>query len=107
MLKNWILNGYKGIVQHATGSGKTITGIYAVKHFFEKVGGTNVIIIVPSTILQDQWMNEILEHIPEADLYRIGGRIGSSSWKNNVKSNTSPSRLGKKTNCSWCSPIHL
>ena len=96
VLKNWILNGYKGIVQHATGSGKTITGIYAVKHFFEKVGGTNVIIIVPSTILQDQWMNEIFEHIPEADLYRIGGRIGSSSWKNNVKSNTSPSRLGKK-----------
>ena len=96
VLKNWILNDYKGIVQHATGSGKTITGIYAVKHFFEKVGGTNAIIIVPSTILQDQWMNEILEHIPEADLYRIGGRIGSSSWKNNVKSNTSPSRLGKK-----------
>lgn len=96
VLKNWILNDYKGIVQHATGSGKTITGIYAVKHFFEKVGGTNAIIIVPSTILQNQWMNEILEHIPEADLYRIGGRIGSSSWKNNVKSNTSPSRLGKK-----------
>lgn len=96
VLKNWILNDYKGIVQHATGSGKTITGIYAVKHFFEKVGGTNAIIIVPSTILQDQWMNEILEHVPDADLYRIGGRIGSSSWKNNVKSNTSPSRLGKK-----------
>ena len=96
VLKNWILNDYKGIVQHATGSGKTITGIYAVKHFFEKVGGTNAIIIVPSTILQDQWMNEILEHIPDADLYRIGGRIGSSSWKDNVKSNTSPSRLGKK-----------
>ena len=96
VLKNWILNEYKGIVQHATGSGKTITGIYAVKHFFEKVGGTNAIIIVPSTILQDQWMNEIYEHIPDVDLYRIGGRIGSSRWKDNVKSNTSPSRLGKK-----------
>lgn len=95
-IKNWIQNDYAGIVQHATGSGKTITGIYAVKHFFEKVGGTNAIIIVPSTILQDQWMIEILEHIPDAGLYRVGGRIGSSGWKDNVKSNTSPSRLGKK-----------
>ena len=86
----------KGLSSMQQGSGKTITGIYAVKHFFEKVGGTNAIIIVPSTILQDQWMNEILEHIPDADLYIIGGRIGSSSWKDNVKSNTSPSRLEKK-----------
>ena len=74
MLKNWILNDYRGM-SHATGSGKTITGIYAVKHFFEKVGGTNAIIIVPSTILQDQWMNEISEHIPDADLYRIGEEL--------------------------------
>ena len=41
-------------------------------------------------------MNEIYEHIPDVDLHRIGGRIGSSSWKDNVKSNTTPSRLGKK-----------
>ena len=95
-IKNWIKNDYSGIVEHATGSGKTITGIYAIKHFFDEVGGSNAIIIVPSTILQDQWMNEIYEHIPDVDLHRIGGRIGSSSWKDNVKSNTTPSRLGKK-----------
>ena len=96
VIENWIKNNYRGIVEHATGSGKTITGIYAIKHFFENTEGTNAIVIVPSVLLQDQWLRELNEHIKGVDIHRVGGKITSSGWKEHVTSYTSKSRSGKK-----------
>ena len=95
-IENWIKNDYRGIVEHATGSGKTITGIYAIKHFFEKIDGSNAIVIVPSVILQTQWLLEIREHLPDVDIHRVGGKIGANKWKKNVITYTSKARSGKK-----------
>ena len=95
-IKNWVKNNYGGIVEHATGSGKTITGIYAIKHFFEEVEGSNAIIIVPSIILQSQWLKEINEHLPNVDIHRVGGKIGRARWEKNVISYTSKARSGRK-----------
>lgn len=62
-LQSWKGNGYKGILKHATGSGKTITSIYALSKIFEAKHQKNqpltVIISVPYIELAKQWVNEL------------------------------------------------
>ena len=91
VLDDWVKKSFKGIVEHATGSGKTITGIFAIKEFFDR-GGTNVILIVPSNLLQDQWREEI-EDIFTSDvrINSVGGSVKGNKWKKRVKMYTSPS----------------
>ena len=36
VLNSWEQNNFNGIVEHATGSGKSWTGTFAIKRFFEK-----------------------------------------------------------------------
>ena len=57
VLENWRLNGKRGIVKHATGSGKTITAIIAIKESIDS--GGSVIVIVPSSLLFKQWKSEL------------------------------------------------
>ena len=59
-LNAWQKNNFKGILEHATGSGKTITAIYGITKIFEDFQrGTLVTIIgVPYQILADQWEEE-------------------------------------------------
>jgi superfamily II DNA or RNA helicase len=57
-LNAWANNDYQGILEHATGSGKTITAIYGLCRLAEdskKVG----IISVPYQSLADQWVEEL------------------------------------------------
>ena len=72
-LDKWKNNGYKGILKHATGSGKTITALAAIqKHL--SLGGSSII-IVPSIPLLNQWINELkrFECFNEFDKYYLGG----------------------------------
>lgn len=57
-LKNWKDNGFNGIFEHVTGSGKTITAIYGICKFAEHEK-TAVIISVPYISLADQWVDEL------------------------------------------------
>ena len=57
-LNAWVNNDYLGILEHATGSGKTITAIYGLCRLTEdskKIG----IISVPYQSLADQWVEEL------------------------------------------------
>ena len=61
-LTSWKEKGFKGIFEHATGSGKTLTAIYGITTLFlspRTTGNTVVIIGVPYTILADQWAEEL------------------------------------------------
>lgn len=61
-LTAWKDNNYKGIFEHATGSGKTLTAIYGIsKIFLDKGTKGNIvcIIAVPYTILAKQWAEEL------------------------------------------------
>jgi superfamily II DNA or RNA helicase len=90
VIRDWIVNSYKGIVEHATGSGKTVTGIFAIKHFFE-VGGTKAIIIVPSILLQDQWSNELHSILGNNIIItKVGGEIGKNVWQKRISGLTKP-----------------
>lgn len=72
--KAWWESGGKGIVKVVTGAGKTIFALSLVSDLFNSEayqdGGLRVIIVVPTTVLLDQWLVEIMDklHIPRKNI---------------------------------------
>ncbi len=60
-LNAWKSNGFRGILAHATGSGKTITSIYGAIKVFEATNKLFLIIAVPYQTLADQWCSILRE----------------------------------------------
>lgn len=58
-IRAWAENAYNGILELATGSGKTITALYAATRLLEKNRGMALIIAVPYQDLADQWCKEL------------------------------------------------
>ncbi len=62
-LRSWKANHFTGILEHATGSGKTITAIYALSKVFEAKNKQNqplvALITVPYIDLAKQWVKEL------------------------------------------------
>jgi len=56
--QNWLNNDCKGIFAMATGTGKTITALNCVLNESVKTGKYQAVILVPTTILVEQWMHE-------------------------------------------------
>lgn len=56
--QNWVANGHHGIFAMATGTGKTITALNCVLHEYAASQQYQVIILVPTTILVEQWEKE-------------------------------------------------
>ena len=69
-LAKWEEKGKVGILEHATGSGKTITALKAIADHMEK--GHDVIVLVPSEPLLYQWEEEIKKSIPGATVSLLG-----------------------------------
>ncbi len=55
-ITNWLAAGRRGILEHATGSGKTITALLAIKDAIRR--GETPIVLVPSVLLLAQWERE-------------------------------------------------
>ena len=72
--KAWWENNGKGIIKVVTGAGKTIFALSLISDLFNseayKDGGLRVIIIVPTTVLLDQWLIETMDklHIPRRNI---------------------------------------
>ena len=78
VLQSWRDNGHKGIIDHVTGAGKTITAISAIKEWIQD--GKSALVLVPSTLLQRQWLSEIRNEISIESL-PVGGELGPrSKW---------------------------
>ena len=78
-LENWNLNNYKGIFQHATGSGKTVTALKAINDHLKN--GCPALVLVPSKLLLDQWFIELRREINNLSILVAGS--GNTKWKNN------------------------
>ena len=76
-LNHWKDNNFRGILRHATGSGKTITALTAIKE--HSANGLPVVILVPSRLLLEQWKYEVESFIPNANILPVGS--GYSDWK--------------------------
>lgn len=66
-LKKWVANNGHGTLVCATGFGKTRIALNAIKWLQEKHPDINVIIVVPTTILQEQWMDNLREQKCKTD----------------------------------------
>jgi superfamily II DNA or RNA helicase len=76
-ISNWEEKGRRGILEHATGSGKTLTAILALdKHL--KGGGVGLV-LVPSRLLHKQWAAEIARVLP--DVVTLSAGAGHHRWR--------------------------
>lgn len=74
--RQWRANGHRGIFSHATGSGKSISGLYCAQQAITV--GLIPIILVPSRLLLEQWVthaNDILG----AKVIAVGA--GHDQWR--------------------------
>lgn len=60
-IKSWFENKCQGLLEMATGTGKTITALSAVSKLYEITKRLGVIIVCPYTHLVDQWTEELKE----------------------------------------------
>lgn len=92
---NWEGAGRRGVFEHATGSGKTLTALAAVDRHLTQ--GLPAIILVPSDLLLKQWSEEIEREIDDVSVLLVGG--GKTNWKKpgRVEAFTSPGTdLGRR-----------
>ena len=78
-LKAWEANGRRGILEHATGSGKTFTALCAIRDALDK--HEPVVVLVPSTDLLRQWKIELSENIRGLDIDFLLCGDGNNYWK--------------------------
>jgi len=82
-LEIWKENGKKGILEHATGSGKTITSLIAIKDQMGQNG--NAIVLVPSQPLLEQWDEEFEKHLPGVTKSLLGSGNTNYSILNEMR----------------------
>jgi superfamily II DNA or RNA helicase len=91
-LERWKGNGFRGILQHATGSGKTITALTAIKEHSDL--GLPVVVLVPSRLLLEQWKQEIANFIPDASILPVGS--GYIKWRKLLRTWTKSEQIEDK-----------
>jgi superfamily II DNA or RNA helicase len=93
VLEDWEKNNFYGIIKHATGSGKTFTGINGIKKWLEK---NNVaIVLAPSILLLEQWLLEVENELPEVNLVKAGGGEAKENWSQTLRFLTSTNNKTK------------
>ncbi|MBK9364271.1 MAG: DEAD/DEAH box helicase family protein [Rubrivivax sp.] len=85
----WERVGRRGILEHATGSGKTFTALTAIKRHVSQ--GQPALILVPSQLLLEQWAAEVRGEMPDVVLLLAGA--GHDSWKTTGRLHAMSGRL--------------
>ena len=96
-LEKWLENGRKGILEHATGSGKTFTALCAIKNCLDN--GFVPLVLVPSKELLYQWDKEMKKEFSDSvDLKTLLCGDGNNAWKQNdlLSIYSTPSNSRKK-----------
>src|SRR5699024_5125056 len=78
---NWKENNYLGLLEMATGTGKTVTALACLEELSKKFDAIVTIIVVPQIDLVTQWSEEIID---------FGGKVvkcnsESKGWQNKLK----------------------
>ena len=84
VLARWEENGRRGIVKHATGSGKTLTAIEAIRRWIRP--SLPAIVFVPSDILSEQWATVTRLELGDIspDMLIVGGTRTSRHWERSL-----------------------
>ena len=79
VLENWTAHEHHGIVNFATGAGKTLTAIEGVKRWTDAGGAA--VILVPGRDLHAQWTREIDMELPGCQLLPAGAGSDKAAWQ--------------------------
>ena len=84
VVRDWEERGFCGIVKHATGAGKTLTGLEVIRRW--ATGGRPALILVPSDLLLSQWAREIELELKDVqpNVMFVGGSMASRNWSNDL-----------------------
>lgn len=82
VLDNWEKNGKRGVFEMATGSGKTFIAMCAIRKAL--ANGEIPLIIVPSSILLNQWKEEVEKvFLKDEEIKLLLCGSGNNKWRNN------------------------
>ncbi|MFN3219823.1 MAG: DEAD/DEAH box helicase [Acidimicrobiales bacterium] len=70
-LEAWRAQCRRGVVEAVTGAGKTAVGLHAAREALE--ANTQVVVLVPTIVLQKQWLMQFRKQLPGASVGRLGG----------------------------------
>ncbi|AKJ05428.1 superfamily II DNA or RNA helicase [Archangium gephyra] len=70
-VRAWEAAGGRGLLAMATGLGKTITSLFAIRRLVE--AGRPILILVPSSLLLEQWLKNLRTFLPDAPVLLAGG----------------------------------
>ncbi|MFD1707365.1 DEAD/DEAH box helicase family protein [Siminovitchia sediminis] len=84
-------NNWHGILEMATGTGKTITSLLISKEFYKEKGRIFLVILVPFTHLADQWAKNCQDMGYRSITYCFGSK---SSWVNKLQGDVRDYNLG-------------
>ncbi|GAA3144408.1 superfamily II DNA or RNA helicase [Kribbella aluminosa] len=78
-LATWELHSRRGLLEHATGSGKTYTAVQAIRVVLTE--GGSAIVLVPSALLLDQWHRELTYHLGDLSPQILLVGSGNNEWR--------------------------
>lgn len=80
-LQSWEERGRRGILEHATGSGKTFTAICAMRDALRR--REVPLVLVPSELLLGQWDRELAENLADVQPQVLRCGAGHTKWRDN------------------------
>lgn len=82
----------RGIIDHATGSGKTVTALAILRDWLLESRDHTAVVICPGEILLEQWADEMERAWPDLELrlLRVGSSKASRNWQSLVPDYTTP-----------------
>ena len=88
VLEDWTAHEHHGIVNFATGAGKTLVAIEGVKRWTDAGGAA--VILVPGRDLHTQWTREIDMELPGCQLLPAGAGSDKAAWQRLLPIFTAP-----------------
>lgn len=88
VLEDWEAHKHKGIVNFATGAGKTLAAIEGVKRWTD--AGGSAVVLVPGRDLHAQWIREIETELSEAQILPAGAGSAKADWMQMLPIFTAP-----------------
>lgn len=92
-LASWERAERRGVISFATGGGKTLTAIEAIRRW---INSGPVLVMVPSTLLLEQWRQEIRSWLPDVSLLQVGGGNSKTRWIRELYRFSQRGPLGKR-----------
>jgi superfamily II DNA or RNA helicase len=75
----WQSRGRRGVLKHATGSGKTLTALHGIRDWIAQ--GNAALVLVPSTLLLQQWQAEAARELSSLDPSVLLAGDGNDAWR--------------------------